>query len=86
MAPLLSPGLVDVALEGVEVAEEAGDADKVVVKVREGAPAATIGSTTFLHIEVVLEKTQHESVAFGELAAQYAQSEPVLDSNPQFEG
>jgi len=31
---------------------------------------ATMGSVTPVHREVVFEKTQHESVAFGELAPQ----------------
>jgi hypothetical protein len=44
---------------------------------------ATIGSVTPLHRFVVSEKTQHESVLFGELAAQYEHNEPRFDVNPQ---
>ena len=56
--------------------------DVVLVKViliRFSDADATIGNETPLHIEVELEKTQHESVEFGELAAQYPHSPPRFD-------
>ena len=47
---------------------------------------ATIGSCTPWHRSVVLENTQHESVLFGELAAQYEHSDPRFDVKPQLFG
>jgi hypothetical protein len=47
---------------------------------------ATIGKVTSVQRFVVLEKTQHESVAFGELAAQYPHSPPRFEEKPQSSG
>lgn len=45
-----------------------------------------IGSFTPAQRVSVFEKRQHESVAFGELAAQYAHRLPKLSENPQLSG
>ena len=45
-----------------------------------------IGNATPIHRVVDLEKTQHESVAFGEEAAQYEHSPPRLLEKPQLSG
>lgn len=47
---------------------------------------AIIGSVTPSHRVVVLEKTQHESVAFGELAEQYEHRPERLSVKPQLSG
>ena len=44
---------------------------------------ATTGSTTFSHRCSVSEKTQHESVAFGELVEQYMHKDPKFELKPQ---
>ena len=78
MAPLLRPLLFDEAPPLLlDPAVGAPVADVVIVMgCREAV--ATIGSETPSHRPVVFENTQHESVAFGELAAQYEQSPPRL--------
>lgn len=45
-----------------------------------------MGSLTSLHRVVVLENTQQESVAFGELAPQYEQRAPRFELKPQSSG
>lgn len=50
------------------------------------ADVAMIGSSTLLQRDVVSENTQHESVEFGELDAQYEQSPPRFDVKPQLSG
>jgi len=50
------------------------------------AEDAMMGSTTSLHREVVFEKTQQESVAFGELAEQYPHRPLRFVEKPQSTG
>jgi hypothetical protein len=50
------------------------------------ADDAITGRDTSEHRVVVFEKTQHESVALGELAEQYEHSDPRFESNPQLSG
>lgn len=64
----------------VDVDLEVAAADVGVVAI------AATGNITPLQRDVVSEKTQQESVAFGELAAQYEQSPAVLSVKPQLSG
>lgn len=70
--------LVVAVLEGEDVDEE----------VNKGCieEVATTGKTTFAHRVSLSEKTQHESVEFGELEAQYEHKLPVLSEKPQLLG
>lgn len=69
----------------LEVAVEEGDE---VEEVNNGCivDVATMGKTTPSQRVSVSEKTQHESVAFGELTAQYEHNPPRLDEKPQLSG
>lgn len=84
--PPLRPGRaaeVD-GLAGDDAPGAAVICDVIVIGCR--ADEATIGRLTFLQIDVAFEKTQHESVALGELAAQYPHRPPVLPVKPQLSG
>jgi hypothetical protein len=73
IAPPESPfpfRLVGEAVEDGDLVAVEDVADEVEVKRGCIDEVATIGKTTLLQRFVVLEKTQQESVAFGELAAQ----------------
>jgi hypothetical protein len=77
MAPPLRPLLLPAdAAPAPAVAAPVAVVVKVVMGCREAE--ATTGRTTPSQRLVVLEKTQQESVALGELAAQYEHSEPRL--------
>jgi hypothetical protein len=54
-----------------------------VVTIGDNEDDATTGSTTFSHLCSVSEKTQHESVAFGELDEQYMHKDPRFELKPQ---
>lgn len=57
-----------------------------VVTICDKADEAITGSATFSHRSSVSEKTQHESVAFGELDEQYMHKEPRFELKPQSSG
>lgn len=82
--PPLSPLFVAAAAVGVLVP----DAPPVVMVVTIGCndDDAITGSATSAHLSVVLEKTQHESVALGELAPQYEHSDPRFGPYPHSSG
>ena len=57
-----------------------------VVTIGDNDDDATTGSTTPSHRCSVSEKTQHESVALGELDEQYMHREPKFELKPQSSG
>ena len=69
ICPPVRPFLRLLLAEAVEVAE-AEEVDEVEVNKGCIDDVATMGSTTPSQRDVVFEKTQHESVELGELAAQ----------------
>lgn len=85
ISPPVRPRLRLVVAAVLEVAEEEGEE---VEEVNNGSivDVATTGSTTPSHLVSVSEKTQHESVELGELAAQYEHRLPKLDEYPQLSG
>ena len=75
ICPPVSPRVVAAAAAAVVaapllVADALDDAVRVLVTIGCNAEDAITGKTTPVHRVVVFEKTQHESVALGELAAQ----------------
>jgi len=76
--PPLRPLLVPAAAVDVLVAEDELPVVKVVTIACNDDDAIT-GSATPTHLSVVSEKTQHESVEFGELAPQYEHSSPRFE-------
>ena len=65
------------------------EADEVLLDVEDGKRGGTEkieGKITFVHRFVTFEATQQESVAFGELNAQYPHRPCILVENPQSTG
>lgn len=85
ICPPLRPLFVAAAAVGVLVPDGVPPIVKVVTIACNDDDAIT-GSATPAHLSVVFEKTQHESVAFGELAPQYEHSDPRFELYPQSSG
>lgn len=88
ISPPVNPALCDLLV--VSVGLDVGEVVGVDVEDEENRGAmddvAMTGKTTPEHLVSVFEKTQQESVAFGELDAQYPQSPLILSAKPQLVG
>jgi len=76
--PPLKPLFVEAAAVGVLVPDDV-PLIVIVVTIACNDDDAITGSATSSHLVVVFENTQHESVAFGELAPQYEHKDPRFE-------